>query len=95
MEINWLMWTDFLSVLLAMVIFRVFLKFCRLPTEQVALERFLRCGDYIQENFAWKVKEDDMLIFPSALNHEIKAQGPTKEPRITIATNLKILSQEK
>ena len=51
MEINWLMWADFLSVLLVMVIFRVFLKFCRLPTEQVALEIFLRCGEYLPENF--------------------------------------------
>ncbi len=49
MRINWLMWADFLSVLLVMVIFRVFLKFCRLPTEQVALEIFLRCGEYLPE----------------------------------------------
>ena len=36
------------------------------------------------------VKEDDMIIFPAALDHEIAPQGPTKEPRITISSNIKI-----
>ena len=51
MEINWLVWADFLSVLLVMVIFHISLEFCRLPTEQVALEIFLRYGEYLPENF--------------------------------------------
>ena len=39
-------------------------------------------------------EEDDMIIFPAALNHEILPQKKsTKEPRITIATNVRI-SQE-
>jgi len=36
------------------------------------------------------VKEDDLIIFPAALSHEIAPQGPTKEPRITISSNIKI-----
>ena len=31
-----------------------------------------------------------MIIFPSALNHEVIMQGPTKEPRITISSNIEI-----
>jgi len=73
--------------------FAPFLRYMR-PELFNILENTSLDNQYIQEHFAWKVKEDDMLIFPSALNHEIKAQGPTKEPRITIATNIKILSQE-
>ena len=74
--------------------FAPFLKYLR-PELFHTLDHAVIDNHYMFEHFAWKVKEDDMLIFPSALNHEIKAQGPTKEPRITIATNLKILSQEK
>ena len=48
---------------------------------------------YLWENFKFPVKEDDMLIFPAALNHEIPVQGPTKEPRITISTNIEIQIQ--
>ena len=70
--------------------FAPFLRYLR-PELFNVLEGTCMDNHYIQENFAWKVKEDDMLIFPSAINHEIRAQGPTKEPRITIATNLKIV----
>ena len=52
-------------------------------------------NSYMYEFFDMPVEEDDILIFPSVLNHEMKPQGPTKESRITIATNLRILSQEK
>ena len=47
-------------------------------------------NSYLYEWFELPVKEDDMIIFPAALDHEIPVQGPTKEPRITISTNIKI-----
>ena len=73
--------------------FAPFLRYMR-PDLVDALDSSAGDNQYMWEHFAWKVKEDDMVIFPSAINHEIKAQGPTKEPRITIATNIKILPQE-
>ena len=47
-------------------------------------------NSYLYEWFTIPVKEDDMIIFPAALDHEIAPQGPTKEPRITISSNIKI-----
>ena len=47
-------------------------------------------NSYLYGFFTFPVKEDDMVIFPAALEHEIAPQGPTKEPRITISTNIKI-----
>ena len=73
--------------------FAPFLKYMR-PELFNALDEEDPDNQYMWEQFAWKVKEDDMLIFPSALDHEVGTQGPTKEPRITIAANLKLLSQE-
>ena len=74
--------------------FSPYLKYLR-PELVNILNRESPDNQYIQEHVAWKVEEDDILIFPSVLNHEMKPQGPTKESRITIATNLRILSQEK
>ena len=76
--------------------FAPFLKYMR-PDLANILDTTHKHNQYMWQHFAYKVEEDDMLIFPSALDHEIKAQGPTKEPRITIATNLKIVppTQEK
>ena len=47
-------------------------------------------NSYLYEFFMFPVKEDDMVIFPAVLYHEVAGQGPTKEPRITISTNIKI-----
>jgi len=47
-------------------------------------------NSYMYESFDMPVEEDDILIFPSVLNHEILSQGPTEEPRITISTNLEV-----
>jgi len=52
-------------------------------------------NSYACANFSLRVEEDDMVIFPALLNHEIRAQGPTKEPRITISTNIQIRKYEK
>ena len=47
-------------------------------------------NSYLWDFFSFPVGEDDVLIFPAALDHEVKMQGPTKEPRITISTNISI-----
>jgi len=47
-------------------------------------------NSYLQGGVEISVEEDDILIFPGALNHKISAQGQTKEPRITLSTNLEI-----
>ena len=61
---------------------------------QVNTINFLDLGapdnSYLLEDFTCPIQEDDMIIFPSTLNHEVVEQGPTKEPRITISTNIKI-----
>jgi hypothetical protein len=44
-------------------------------------------NSYLWENCTFSVKEDDMIIFPATLDHEIQVQGPTKEPRITVSSN--------
>ena len=49
-------------------------------------------NSYLWDNYRVPVKEDDMIIFPAALDHEVQIQGPTKEPRITISTNIKIVA---
>ena len=47
-------------------------------------------NSYLWEHCKFPAEEDDLIIFPAALNHEIWPQGPTKELRITISTNLRI-----
>ena len=47
-------------------------------------------NSYLFGNNSPLAEEDEMVIFPSSLNHEIVLQGPTKEPRITISTNIRI-----
>ena len=51
-------------------------------------------NSYMWKFFEMPVEEDDMLIFPAALDHEISVQGPIKEPRITIASNIKIVDND-
>jgi hypothetical protein len=52
-------------------------------------------NSYMWKQFMFPVEEDDMLIFPASLNHEVSPQGATEEPRITIATNIWIPSQKR
>ena len=75
-------------------IFAPYLKYMR-PDFASVLHTTDIDNQYMWEKIGWKVEEDDMLIFPAALHHEILAQGPAKETRITIATNLKLTPQEK
>ena len=45
------------------------------------------------DNFSFRREEDDFIIFPSILRHEITAQLPTEHIRITISTNLTVLKE--
>ena len=54
------------------------------------LDDLVSDNSYLYEYFSLPVKEDDIIIFPAALSHEIAPQGPTKEPRITISSNIRI-----
>ena len=51
-------------------------------------------NSYMWEWFQVPVEEDDLLIFLAALNHEVQVQGPTKEPRITISSNIRIVDND-
>ena len=51
-------------------------------------------NSYMFENNSPIAEEDDMVIFPSSLNHEVVLQGPTTEPRITISANIRIKKDE-
>ena len=51
-------------------------------------------NSYAFSNFEFSVEEDDLIIFPSIINHSIYSQGLTKEPRITVSTNIKIADED-
>ena len=59
----------------------------------------LRChsfeieSNYYREKWSPKVKEGDLLIFPSYLVHHVEKSKPTPDnPRITVAFNLRLLT---
>ena len=70
-------------------IFAPYIKKIRPKMYNISNDKVLD-NTYMYEGFEFHVKEDDMIIFPGALDHEIPVQGPTKEPRITISTNIRI-----
>ena len=51
-------------------------------------------NSYMFVNSSPLAEEDDMVIFPSSLHHEVPLQGPTTEPRITISANIRIKKDE-
>jgi len=52
-------------------------------------------NSYLFPNFSYNVEEDDMIIFPSVLKHEIpKQKNNLDKLRITIVCNLKIEKYE-
>ena len=69
--------------------FAPFIKFLQ-PKLYNILDSTVSDNSYLWDNYWFPVKEDDMIIFPAALDHEVLIQGPTKEPRITISSNIKI-----
>ena len=66
-----------------------FIKFIR-PELRNILDGMSSENSYFWDFFEFSAEEDDMLIFPAVVNHEVPLQGPTKEPRITISSNIKI-----
>ena len=54
------------------------------------LDKSVPENSYLCETWEVPTGEDGMIIFPAALKHEVKLQGPTKESRITISTNIEI-----
>ena len=69
--------------------FAPFIKMIR-PVLMNTLDNSATDNSYLWEHFKFSAEEDDFIIFSAALNHEVKVQGPTKEPRITISSNIKI-----
>ena len=47
-------------------------------------------NSYLYETWDAHAEEDIMIIFPAGLKHEVKVQGPTKEIRISISSNIEI-----
>jgi len=74
------------------IIFSKFLNNLR-PEMYSILDLSSSDNSYLWEFFQMETKEDDMFIFPSALNHEVGVQEQTKEPRITISTNIQLRLQ--
>ena len=74
------------------IIFSKFLNKLR-PEMYSILDLSSLDNSYLWEFFQMETKEDDMFIFPSALNHEVGVQEQTKEPRITISTNIQLRLQ--
>ena len=70
-----------------------YLHFIR-PEMYNTLDMSVEDNSYMIDEFDIPVEEDDMIIFPSALSHQVKTQRPTEEPRITISANMWILPQE-
>ena len=75
-------------------IFAPFIKYIR-PEMDYILNNKITDNSYFYRVYEFPVEEDDMIIFPVALNHEVHLQGPTKEPRITISSNIKMTAKHK
>lgn len=48
-------------------------------------------NSYLYGDFEYPAVEDDMIIFPATLQHEVPVQKETDELRIVIVTNIKLL----
>ena len=63
------------------------------PISMLRSHSFEMESNYYKESWTPKVKEGDLLIFPSYLTHHVQKSKPTPDnPRITIAFNLRLLS---
>jgi hypothetical protein len=47
-------------------------------------------NSYLYDDWSLPIEEDDFIIAPSVLRHEIPKQEATKDLRITIVTNVSI-----
>ena len=63
------------------------------PISALRSHSFEMESNYYKESWTPKVKEGDLLIFPSYLSHHVPKSKPTPDnPRITIAFNLRVLT---
>ena len=63
------------------------------PISALRYHSFEMDSNYYDETWAPRIKEGDLLIFPSYLVHHVKKSKSTPDnPRITIAFNLRLLS---
>ena len=63
------------------------------PISTLRAHSFEMDSNYYKESWTPKVKEGDLLIFPSYLVHHVEKSQPTPDnPRITVAFNLRLLS---
>ena len=63
------------------------------PISALRSHSFEMESNYYKESWTPKVKEGDLLIFPSYLSHHVpKSKSTLDNPRITIAFNLRLLS---
>ena len=63
------------------------------PIENLRAHSFEMDSNYYSDKWSPKVKEGDLLIFPSYLVHHVEKSKPTpNNPRITVAFNLRLLS---
>ena len=67
--------------------FASYLQYLR-PELNDKLDSKVLDNSYLWKRFQVPVEEDDMLIFPAVLDHEVPAQGPTKESRIMVSSNI-------
>jgi hypothetical protein len=72
-------------------IFAPFVKYIQ-PELNNMLDMTSSDNSYFWELVDFSTEEDDMIIFPAALKHEISPQGSTKEPRITISSNINVVA---
>ena len=49
-------------------------------------------NSYLYGDFDFPTAEDDMIIFPATLQHEVPKQEETDELRICIVTNIKLMA---
>ena len=48
-------------------------------------------NSYLYGDYDYPAVEDDMIIFPATLQHEVPVQKETDELRIVVVTNIKLL----
>ena len=61
------------------------------PIAQLRPHSVIFDSDFVSEYFVPRVREGDLLMFPTYLQHRIIPQKVTDIPRITLSFNLKIL----
>lgn len=63
------------------------------PIEKLRAHSFEIDSNYYSSTWSPKVKEGDLIVFPSYLSHHVEKSKPTPDnPRITIAFNLRVLT---